>query len=753
MELEMSQDRTSGFDIVIQISENELNAQVSAAFASGLFFPSSFSAPVIALGLTGRMDLNLSTPLVDLDRPRPQLGLTIPFFNSQFEITAPLPLTATPLSGTILIVDSVQMRDGAGTQQAIMDFTAGASSVTLNFSPSTRSMMLPLLATVGVTVAQAEAEFANQVRNQLVMSVQRLPITPPIPVNDKSSLLFSTLNVQVTTVNDSSAADRDALVFGINTSPELGVTGMKAGNINGITKSFLTGDSSSLLMLSNTWLLSYVIRFKLARALNLNGEDFDKPCRLNRSVTAPGGGATLTNLEARVVGDRIRVDGSATRGGAGWSAVATFSFFIVLALESGSLKVTSTTPVMDVDVSLEWWVWLASIGSGGLFGNLIGAIVGAIVPAVVEAVVEGLVDGMLSSSIGNNLGGEIASFPLGPIGRGITLKSLTLDDLELRGPVQRSLALPTKSSGEFVGLNGFTLDLDAGTVHGANNTSAKIDLRWHPAEGFDTRNGCGFSVSGNSYDALTPVQLRAMGLSNTHMNAFLVPPSSSQPLFGPSNELVLGVRTSQGRLAKVRAWREVLDSGALHIHWTTFATPIPTLDIALRWTVLESAAEGVTYIGKDDAVCVRKDVSRRATLEAWPRLVTFPVNYRWCLSGQVLEQGKGEINVAGGTLLFELEGRYLTIDTEMGHLVDCELCVSAIDAIGGELFSCVPLKCDASETYCGRSRPVYPKAKLEWIPCDPLRAVVGFESVNSERVRAQILNALVTEKSLAVGLK
>lgn len=738
----MALDRTGGFDLLIQLSENELNAQVASAFAAGTFFPSSFSTPVTAMGVTGRLDLTLRTPVVDLDGPRPQIGFTIPFSGSQLEITAPVALTITPLAGTIVFADAVQMRTVGASQQAVLDFTAGAPAVTVTFDAATRALLAPLLATVGATVAQAETEFASQVRDQLVSSVQRLPITPPIPVQNDSDPL-TPFSIEVTTVNDTSSADRDALTFGVRTSSASG------GNINLITSSFIPGAGQSLLMLSNLWLLSQVIRPRLAASMGRPASDFDVPCRLNRSVPAPGGRGTLTNLEARVVDNRIRVDGRATASDTGWSAVATFSFFIDLALVGGSITVTSTTPVVNTDVSIEWWVWLLSIGLGGLFGGIIGAIVGAIVPAVVEAVAEGIVNGMLSSSITNAVGG-IPSLPLGPIGSGVTLSSLILDDLELRGPIQRGLSLPVKSSGSFASATGFTLDLDDGVIAGANSTSPQIDLDWDPGLGLDASHSSGFSVSGLSYGALTPLQLRAMSMAGTHMNASAVPVSFSLPLFGVHNEIVLGVRTNRGRLAKVRAWRDLLAGGALNIQWITYDTPIPQLDIALRWDVLETAKEGVTVIGKDFATCTRREVRRRATLEAWPRLVTFPVSYQWCLCGQVLTSGEGEVNIAGDTLRYTLVGRQLTLDTEMGQAVDCELCVSAIDARGRELFSCVQLERVGTEETCSQGRRFYPIPKLEWIPCDPLLAIDTFEPVTSARVREQIVKALAPAPTPAV---
>lgn len=730
----MAQDRTAGFDLLIQISEGELNAQVAAAFAAGALFPTSFSTPVAAMGVTGRIDLNLNTPVVDLDRPRPQMGFTVPFANSQFEITAPLALTLAPLAGTLVIVDAVQMRNAPGTQQAVLDFTAGAPNVTVSFDAATRAMLTPLLATVGATVAQAETEFANQVRNQLVTGVQRLPLTPPIAVANDSDPL-TPFSIDVTTVNDTSSADRDALTFGVRTASTSG------GNINAVTGSFIPGGGQALLMLSNTWLLAQVIRPRLATSMGRPVTDFDLPCRLNRSVPAPGGRGTLTNLEARVVGNRIRVDGRATASDTGWSAVSTFSFFIDLALVGGSITVSSSTPQVNTSVSLEWWVWLLSIGLGGLFGGIIGAIVGAIVPAVVEAVAEGIADDMLGTAITNAVG-AIPSLPLGPIGSGITLTNLILDDLELRGPIQRALALPIKSQGSYVSGGGFTIDLDDGVVHGANSNSAKIDLDWDPAAGLDARNTSGFSVSGSSFSALTPVQLRGMGLAGTHLGAAAVPMSVTLPFFGTHREVVLGVRTNLGRLAKLRAWREATQGGALHLHWVTYDTPIPQLDIALRWSITDRAKDGLTYVSANFATCTRTEVSRRATIEAWPRLVTFPVNCQWCLCGQVLEPGEGEVKTAGGVLRYTLAGRHLSVDTEMGQAVDCELCVSAIDARGRELFSCTRLTCASTDTQCGPGRIFRTKPRLEFIPCDPLVAIDGFEAVNSPRLRDQLVKAL-----------
>lgn len=731
----MAQDRTSGFDILIQISESEINNQVSAAFASGLMFPTSLSTPINAFGFTGTLDLNFSTLVVDLDRPRPQMGITVGFSNSQLEITAPIVSIIAPLAGEILIVDAVQMRTQGATQQAVIDFTIGAPTVAVTFNPATGVLLMPILANLGVTLAMVQNQMAAVLRDSLAKEIQRLPLTPAIPVADDSDPI-TPFSIDVTTVNDTSSTDRDALTFGVRTDASSG------GNINGVTQSLIPSGSQSLVMMSNFWLLARVIRPQLASALGLPIADFDTPLHLNRSVPAPGGQGTVTNLDARIEGNRVRVDGRATASGTGWSAVATFTFFISLSLSGGQIQITASTPVVNTDIDLEWWVWLVSIGLGGLFGGIIGAIVGAIVPAIVESVAEGIA-GKMASDAFTNATSSIPPLPLGPIGAGLTLSSIVLDDLEMRGPINRSLNLPVKNSGQHMGNGAFTLDLDSGTTFAANSTRTSLDLAWNPGTGMDIRNGAGLSVTGYNYGTLTPVQLRNLTFSGSHLGVNLIPLSISLPLFGMHNEVVFGVRTNEGRLAKVRAWREVLEGNALHIHWTTYDTPIPVLDIATRWSVTKQGElKGIPFIGPDFAPCSRYEVARRCEIEAWPRLVAFPVNYQWCLCGTVLEEGNGEVAHGGGTITYELAGRHLTIDVELGRSIDCDLCVSAIDAKNRELFTCVQLEQGPTDTTCGKGRKFYPKPSLEFIPCDPLIGIDTWESVVSMRVQEQLVRAI-----------
>jgi len=708
----MALDRTSGFDMLVQVSESELNTQLATAFLAGTAaFPQSMTVPVNTGGLVGTASLNFSTPVADLDRPRPRMGLTIPFANSQLQITAPVAVTLAPLGGTITVVDNIEMIAEGTNQLAAMDFDNGAPNVTVAFDAASQGVLAPALAAAGLTLPQAQNMMAGIVLQQLQSGIGRFALTPPIPVVDDADPA-TIFDIDVTTINDTTAVDRDCIAFGVRMANDSG------GNINGVTTNFIPAGGQSLVMLSNFWLLARVMRPRVAGALGLMVTDFDTPLRLNHPVAAPGGEGTLTRLEARVEGNRIRVDAQARASGTGWSAVSNITFFIDIGLAGGSITVTASTPSVDTDVDLEWWVWLVSLGLGALFGGIVGAIVAAIVLAIVEAVAEGIVNNLVTSGFAGSLSG-LASLPLGPIGGGLTMTSVVLDDLELRGSIVRSVSVPVKNQGGNISLAGFTVDLDAGTIDSAELPGT--DLVWDPSRGISTSGPAGLTITGSSFTALTPVQISGLPLSMHDIPLPLIPLSFDFLFFAPQ-EVVFGVRTSEGRYAKVRAWRSLLQGGALHLEWVTYDTPVPQLDIAARWSVLERG-EIHEYITPNCSFCRSNPVRRSGVFEAWPKLMAFPIDYQWCLCGTVIEEGEGTVPSPHGPLAYQLRGRRLSIETEMGQTIDCELCVSAIDARGQELFTCIRLSQPGIEVRCRKCNPRTSKFKVDLVPAElPLRA-------------------------------
>jgi hypothetical protein len=702
----MSLDRTAGYDMLVQISETELNDQLATSFLIGGVLPPSLSLPVTVGAVTGTANLLFGTPIADLDRARPNLGLTIPFANSQFAITAPVAVTLAPLGGTIVIVDSIGVLVQGSTQIVCLDFNSGAPVVTVSFDTASQGTLAPALAATGLSLAQVETMVADNVRQQLQNQVGRIDLTPPIPVVDDTDPA-TIFDLDVTTINDTTAADRDCIAFGVRMSSDSG------GNINLVTTNFIPAGSQSIVMMSNFWLLARVMRPRIASALGRDVSDFDTPLRLNKNIPAPGGEGTLTRLEARVEGNRIRVDGRATASGTGWSAEATFTFFIDITLSNGAITVTATTPSVDTDVDLEWWVWLLSLGLGALFGGIIGVVVAAIVLAIVEAVAEGIVDNLLANGITGALG-NVPAIPLGPIGGGISLDAVVLDDLELRCGIVRSRSVPVKSQGFYASLTGFSVDLDTGAVTAAEDDAS--DLTWQVNQRLHAPGPAGLRISGTSFGSLTPVQISRMKLTHKSVPAASIPFNLS-PLFPffPTTSVVFGMRTSAGRLAKVRAWRSIAEGGALRLQWVTYDTPVPRLDLTQAWTVVERGTV-TEYITPDCQFCRSAPVRWCALFEAIPRLMPFPIDYQWCLCGTVIAEGEGTVPSASGPLAYKLRGRRLMIETVLGQDVDCELCVSAIDGRGLEQFTCLQLFRSGIERRCRRCVPAKRRYDLELVP-------------------------------------
>jgi len=690
----MALDRTAGFDMLVQVSEAELNTQLAAAFLGGTIFPPSLSIPVTMGGATGTADINFTTPTIDLDRPRPQVGLTLPFANSQLALTAPIPITVAPLSGTITIVRAVEIVTRSGGQAAVLDFTSTAPAVTVDFDPASEARLAPLLAAAGMTIAQAETTVAGLVVTQLQTGVREIMLTPIIPVSDDSDPT-TIFDLDVTTVNDATAADRDCMSFGVRMANDTG------GNINNVTTSLIPAGSPSMVMMSNTWLLAKVMRPRVAAALGRPVSDFDTPMHLNHSIPAPGGSGTLTNLDAFVEGNRIRINGRATASGTGWSAVSNFTFFVSLSIDAtGSIAIATTTPTVDTDVDLEWWVWLVGLGLGALFGGIIGAIIAAVVLAITESVVEGVADGLISSGISGSLG-SFASIPLGPIGSGLQMTSLVLDDLELRGTIVRAPTVPVRNGGSFTAPAGRSFDLDAGTTSASAVTGT--DLVWDPSTGLTTAGAARLTITGRSYGSLDPLAISSLPLNSTHIARSMIPLFLDVGPFSVGDRVVFGVRTGDGRLARCRA--SVGAAGELHFEWVTYDNPIPSLQLTQHWCVHERGPID-EYISADCSRCTRSEVAWCGVIEAWPKLVPFPVDFQWCLCGEIIEPGTGEVKGPDGPLSYKLEGRRLCIQGELGQDIDCEVCVSAIDARGHELFTCLRIYQTGVQTIC---KPCIPR--------------------------------------------
>ena len=679
----MTIDRTSGYDLLIQISEDEINDQLADRFFAGALFPPSLAVPFDTGNMMGTALLNFGTPVAHLDGPDRQMALVIPFDNSEIRLGDPGTAHLAPLAGTITIEHRITMVTEGSNQRAAMDFHVGTPRVGVALDVTSGTALASVPGAAKLPLARVEALLAHILSLEL-KRIRRIPFTPPIPVGDDAD----PTRIFDIEVIPTGGAGPTCLTFGLHMTRDTG------GDINSVTQSFIPDSGNAVVMMSNVWLLAHMLRPRVARELGVDLSAFDTPLRLNRSIAIPDNDGILTHLEASVEGHRIRVGGRARDSGTGWSAVATFTFFVSIRLtEDGSIAVETTEPSVNIEADLAWWVWVASLGLGALFGGFVGSIVAGISLAVAEAAAGSIARNLGSGAIGDALGG-LTTLPLGPVGEGFTLDEvILLDDLEFRGSIIRSHCIPVRDQGSHVSATGFTVNLDDGNV--GSEAVPAMDLIWDPLRGISTGGAAGLTVTGTSFEGLTPVQIAGLPLSDRRIPLTMIP----LHLHSPGQDLVFGVQTTDGRYARVRAGLTSGDQTVLHLQWVTFDTAVPQLDVAAGWSVLEQV-EVNEYVAQDGSSCETSSIAWWGTFEAWPRLMVFPIDYQWCLCGRVLREGKGSVTVPGASLTYQLEGRHLQVESQVGHSIKCELCVSAIDARGQELFTCIRLSQPGVQTVC-----------------------------------------------------
>ena len=88
----------------------------------------------------------------------------------------------------------------------------------------------------------------------------------------------------------------------------------------------------------------------------------------------------------------------------------------------------------------------------------------------------------------------------------------------------------------------------------------------------------------------------------------------------------------------------------------------------------------------------------------------------------MLEGEHGNVDTRYGPLSWRVDGRQLFVETDLGQAVDCELCVSAIDSRGMELFTCIRVNLSGIEKNCRKCDPNQPIIVAEFLEVEPALA-------------------------------
>ncbi len=408
----MSQSQTSGYDLIVQLSEQELNNQMQTAF---VLAPFSFNIGVITVNVQpsfNHLELDVIPATQAIDNC---VRLFVDFdvtSNAGIQLTATAeidaPITVVPLTAT-----QRQLR------------------IVFNSDPN-----MPLVTIVSSSMS-VPGSVTNNIRDYLHNTVQYYDIGPSVDLLASSDPLAPT-DVHVKVVDDPNPLGIDCISILLNTG------GSTGGNPNGVTHYVGTVPTGAIVVLSNQLLLERLIRPALENQLSAT---FNPPCVLaspvliyefRESRRIAGIKFTvdieiyLQSMEVHVEDDHLRVTGSFGGSGSGWSASGGFSARLYFDLANGVISVRQETDSMHGDFDFKWWVWvLMGLTMGGL-GVLITAIAQYAINRIIDKAMSSLGD--LASQLGSV---SVPTIPLGPGGGQLTITNVLLDDLTLQGPVNR----------------------------------------------------------------------------------------------------------------------------------------------------------------------------------------------------------------------------------------------------------------------------------------------------------------------------
>lgn len=553
----------------------------------------------------------------------------------------------------------------------------------------------------------------------------------PVPVNRTSTSPTQIIAADMRIIDDTSNQSLDdsalLLTFGGDTP----------GNRNGFTQGFVPAGDTGAIGISFDWICN-IIRPQVASGLGVPVSDFNAPLQLNKTIKLPGShNPELTALGLTLANGALSVSASVAASDTGWNASATVGGSILIEIQNGNLVVKSQIANPQINVSLDWWVWLASavVGAivGGIIAGVIGAIIGAIVVPLVVWIASNVVNGIIQN-VANEIVNALRQLNLNvnvpAIGVNIVFQDITIDDVVIGTDVQFIDNAPIHSQGTLTVYDGQWVDLDSGTVGSPSLPGA--DLAWtgtSPQGVLQTLCCDLLARTGGTVFDLTRSQLYRLyyetGVSIPESELGVWTGTSFDPSY-----LVYAVETDQGRFSIVqvlnaevlkptnaqddaRSARVVVSgpgqntyhppTGLIVLRYRTFELPAsplrtiggvvgvaPGLLANTQMVGAGAPAESTTFVPTPTSAS-----GPAATLNpgTWtvtkavknPKRVTIRAQipgskvkaYQWSVNGSILSTPKGSVEVDGTPVSYEASGETLSVSSESASGLSFQVGVTA----------------------------------------------------------------------------
>jgi hypothetical protein len=581
----MTGSQLNGFDLVIEFSEQAYKDILSGIFDSGTFLCDLFNSLITRLGLPPMPCPSVFTADISFDVPH--------------DISLP--------AGTSDVVD-VRVALGESGSIGSMRFVAKIDVNRTSIASSEIDLVRVNLSPSGLLFTNVRLGPINDTNGALTWALNNIGTIPlvPIPVQRGTTSPTVIARADNRIIDDVSPSDHDAsailLTFG----------GGSPGSAGSFTASFVPDGDTGAIGISFDWICR-IIRPQLAAALGTPESSFDAPCRLNRSISLPGDhNPRLTALELSLADGVINISAAVSASDTGWHATGRVSGSIEMRIEDGRLILRSNINDPEIDVDLEWWVYLAAavVGAiiGGIIAGVIGAIVGAILVPLVLWIVEQQLDGLIND-VAHRIGEVLRQLNLNvdveAVGLNIIFQQVHIDDIVIGSDVVVKTEAPVKSEGVITVQNGQWFDLDSGSVGDSTLVSADMALEVASEGNPPSRRLRTLCCSRLARTGRSTFDLPRHALYGLDYNSPVSIPDGEVAVIFPfpslpwvtfptiyiPTMLVYAVQTSEQRFSVIQVVEVKED--LIRIRYRTFEKPIPRVRITGEFKV-EQVGLGIT---------------------------------------------------------------------------------------------------------------------------------------------------------------
>ncbi len=690
----MGSNLTAGFDALFEISQSEINEQLDMSHSEGgqlISFPPGHSGSFNAQGYEISYTLNFGAPQINILPERLRVTLIIPFYKSTLEISTIPNFELMSLAGEIILTTTITIESGASSNnrsysRIAIDFND--PNLIVDFSITNPPNYSDLLSILNISKDDFDELIKESIISFLRNEVGYIYVGSEIPINNKVLLdegpededddnnyrIDGVYNkVDITTLSNVNP-DKSSIIVGADYRAN------NASDLTNINQSFLTENDTSLIVVGNSFTY-FSIKIALARRfeipISLIPDYFEDPCTLIKEIknqNINGHIVDFRSLQITIEDEKVLIKGKLFTKKGPANVNISFYFYAMLEIEAENIVVKNTEPVIDVNVDLEWWVWLSTIGLGAIVGNVAGAIVAPVVLALLESLAfDNLVELFLGNEISTDSLNLNVTFPIGPVSDFKVPERITIDDIVYRNVIKHKSTL-TINNRNSIDVNGnWKLDLDQGKFFDEFYTDDNVDLAYDKSIGLRFINRCKFRTFSKHFEDVDAYDIYKLNKNRTFISFFNI------PLMNPSSldfkPMTLGVVTNEGRLCKLSLMRN--DSFNLMLQWVVYNNPVPSLTTKVNWIPLTVSDEySITFKKDIDGFlsCNQSEASFKCEINFWTNLMKFPIRIKWIINGIHLSDENGHfLDNNGNDIKYKYNSKKFILYTSVGQKVELEI--------------------------------------------------------------------------------